>query len=284
MGQVVERKVNDWDDFESKLKEISSRRNELKKSSYCSPLLFRGQKEARWKLETTLERYVDGHMLLENYYRAILVAKPQLEPFTGQIWDIPLWKKYLDWLYNFDVSNVFEFDKLPAIEYMVYLRHHGFPSPLLDWTRSPYVAAFFAFDGIAGKEAEGDVAIYACLEWAGAGKSTSSNYPVMGSPKPRIKTHPRHYLQQSDYTICITKQEHEVSYASHEVIFSDGEKEQDLIWKLVIPKEQRLVFMDKLDSMNINAYSLYGSEESLMSTIALRELKLSQMRAGFHIP
>jgi len=29
---------------------------------------------------------------------------------------------------------------------MTRLRHHGFPSPLLDWPQSPYIAAFFAFN------------------------------------------------------------------------------------------------------------------------------------------
>jgi hypothetical protein len=33
-----------------------------------------------------------------------------------------------------------------SYDFMTRLRHHGFPSPLLDWPQSPYTAAFFAFN------------------------------------------------------------------------------------------------------------------------------------------
>jgi hypothetical protein len=59
-------------------------------------------------------------------------------------------------------------------------------------------------------------------------------------------------------------------YACHEDAFSVGDGHQDMLWKLNIPAAERLKALRALDRYNLNAFSLFGSEESLMETMALR--------------
>jgi hypothetical protein len=44
------------------------------------------------------------------------------------------------------------------------------------------------------------------------------------------------------------------------------------LWKFNIPSTERLKVLRVLDEYNLNAFSLFGSEESLMETMALRKL------------
>jgi hypothetical protein len=45
-----------------------------------------------------------------------------------------------------------------------------------------------------------------------------------------------------------------------------------VLWRFVIPSTERAKVLRRLDRLNLNAYSLFGSEESLMETLAFREI------------
>ncbi len=129
--------LNSWNEFEQKITalEFDQYGKYIENQISRSPLLFRGHGDSTWKLKTTLDRYFSKEVSLSIYYRLTLIAKPRIETFTNYRWDaIPTLKEYEEWVGKIERSP---FGAVPAYEYFAYLRHHGFPSPLLDWTASP---------------------------------------------------------------------------------------------------------------------------------------------------
>lgn len=263
--------LKNWEDFERHIEKLLRDRVERKSRTgkYISEYLFRGQSDSQWSLTTTLERNVKPEMTLEEYYRIVCVTKPQVETFTGVTWEIPSLSEYTRHLTE---DGRFLPEKFLAYEYFVYLRHHGFPSPLLDWTRSAYVAAYFAFRDVCSTAC--NVSIYAYCEYTEGHKTGSTSSPEIVGLGPYVRSHRRHFQQQSQYTVCTVSEGNILSYASHDKAFAKNVQAQDELWKFNIPASERRKVLSRLELYNINAFSLFGSEESLMETVSLREIYL----------
>lgn len=222
--------------------------------------LFRGQC-AKWPLKTTLERYSDKEYSIKSYNKVLTIISSAVSSYTDRSWEIdhePV--IYVDSLFN-----------PPNYEFMAYVRHHGFPSPLLDWTRSLYVALFFAYQNASEGEL---VAIYTYIESLRSMKINTVGAPIISELGPYVATHRRHFLQQGQYTVAVQQLKgNDGVYCSHELAFRDKDnEEQDILYKFTLPGALRYSVLSKLEEMNINAFTLYGNEDSLMSTLAFKEI------------
>jgi hypothetical protein len=106
-----------WDEFKSYATNLEPAR-----------YIFRGQGNDRWKLRTAFHR----------------TGRANLQRFMRQ--DVNALYRHLTGLtaHRFNLESPLDYAAFLAL-----VQHHGYPTPLLDWTLSPFIAAYFAFRNIS---------------------------------------------------------------------------------------------------------------------------------------
>ena len=229
-------------------------------------ILFRGHGDSDWPLQTTLERATDSEITVQHYLQRADSCVNEIESVTGRQWNL---QSYPDINKEIETYQDFMRVHLPHYDYLVYLRHHGFPSPLLDWTTSPFIAAYFAFETPNNADR---AAVFTFIETPEGHKSGSGNTNMIRTHGPYVTTHTRHFAQKAWYTTATHwgTQAKRHTFCSHHDVTPAPVVLQDVLIKITIPRGDRIAAIKQLDEYNINHYTLFHTEDALIRTMGLR--------------
>lgn len=233
-----------WDRYKSMVRQLA--RNHA--YYYC-----RGHVNENWKLQTSFHRSATlTGISLEDYRKTVI---PELHyHICAQTNEI------------INLQNPEEFGAFLAL-----LQHHGFPTPLLDWTLSPYIAAYFAFREINETAPQSDnvkIFIFDYIGWSNIFKQPlnlgETKVQYVSVFRPYAKHNPRLIPQQGVFTVTnIDDMRDYIFRRSTEV------SKQFLYTALLLVKEKPHV-MRELNLMGISKMSLFPSVEGICKAMKAR--------------
>ncbi len=211
---------------------------------------YRGQRDPSWKLQTTFHRESNefGYNL-SDYLNYIV---PDVH--------------YYVCAHHNEVVNLQ--DPIEFGAFLALLQHHGFPTPLLDWSLSPYIAAYFAFRDIDEKHPQSDnvrIYIFDASEWIDNYEQildlrvTDKSY--VSVIRPLAKNNQRLIPQRGVYTVT------NVSDMENHFLTLGKSKEKDFLHIIDIPVSEKPKVMKDLNLMGINDMTLFPGMDGVCRTL-----------------
>lgn len=211
--------LDDWNDFHDLIISDITRKN----------YVYRGQKDEKWKLEPTLHRNLKS--LSEDKF--IIQKNKLLESFKISLRGKTNYYK--------DVIN--EENELWAIG-----QHNFLHTPLLDFTLSPYVAAYFAF---YEEEYHGEYRIIYAISQKNIIENHDDALEVF---KPTTDYNNRLINQSGLFVNFKSKNDIETLVTKKYALNKDGKIK---MYKIKIKNDQRQKCLISLNKMNINHNTLF---------------------------
>lgn len=267
----------EWKDFDNIITDMTDKGRLLK-----DKFLFRGQSDKDWELLPSLYRIFKQYL---GYF---------LPPHSVVEWRFV--EKFKAMASQYIPENLIPDDE-DLVGWWHLMQHYKVPTRLLDWTRSPYVAAYFAVIENPDKDSAIWVVNYSCLEKAVEAWLKSKGYPTTETDTWYVtnlgldanfiwatktkNSNPRAVAQQSESTYTINVDSDHGGFIHFFLHDRDNKKpiEQKTVltgftydqsnrtdnkplierkyFKIIIPKKSKPDYLARLHTANISASSLF---------------------------
>jgi len=226
---------------------------------YAPGLIYRGQCDANWALESKLDR-------LESRFP----TRPNYSTNHPKFFDCPPVnrKTHLEAFKECVRGRRGQNPRdLTENEWWALAQHHGLATPLLDWAISPFVALFFAFEHEGYIDCKDNTfrkptnrAIYAASYLVAENGTIESPSPFIFSPRREVT------FRLSSQTGVLMKMPPrtdlesivQAHFPNDSTDRRGGASARAILTKITIPSAGRLECLRLLDKMNINRLSLFG--------------------------
>lgn len=211
---------------------------------------YRGQRDPSWKLQTSFHREATAFNYSLLDYLNIIV--PEINYYVSA---------QQNEMINLD-------NKVELTSFLALLQHHGFPTPLLDWSLSPYIAAYFAFrdlDEVSPQSDHVQIYIFDSSEWISTYeqiydlRETTKDY--VSVIRPAAMNNQRLIAQRGAYTIS------NVNDLESHLLNMGSIKQKTFLYVVDIPITEKPKVMKDLNLMGINEMTLFPGMDGICKTL-----------------